>query len=92
MTITKRRRLIIVREEIGDCRRCPLHAGRKNIVFGSGDVETPLMFIGEAPGEEEDMWVAPAPAEGAAARRVGPAGRARRPGAPLCLSGQAKSA
>jgi DNA polymerase len=44
-----------VREEIGDCTRCRLHAGRKNIVFGAGNPAARLVFIGEGPGEEEDL-------------------------------------
>jgi uracil-DNA glycosylase family 4 len=43
-----------VREWIGDCRRCKLHPGRKNIVFGQGNPRARLMFVGEAPGAEED--------------------------------------
>ncbi len=43
-----------LREEIGDCRRCGLSNGRQNIVFGEGNPDSPLMFIGEAPGREED--------------------------------------
>ncbi len=43
-----------LREEIGDCKRCKLSIQRTNIVFGEGNPDTPLMFIGEAPGEEED--------------------------------------
>lgn len=41
--------------EIGDCRRCKLSSGRKNIVFGEGNADAPVMFIGEAPGREEDL-------------------------------------
>ena len=37
-----------------DCRACPLGATRTNNVFGTGDVNAPLMFVGEAPGEPED--------------------------------------
>ena len=45
-----------IREDIGDCTRCPLHKqGRKQIVFGVGNPEADLMFIGEAPGADEDM-------------------------------------
>jgi DNA polymerase len=44
-----------VREEIGDCTRCRLHAGRKNIVFGAGNPAARLVFVGEGPGEEEDL-------------------------------------
>ncbi|HVO10312.1 MAG TPA: uracil-DNA glycosylase [Vicinamibacteria bacterium] len=43
-----------VRETIGDCRRCKLAAGRKTIVFGQGNPKAELMFVGEAPGSEED--------------------------------------
>ncbi len=43
-----------VRREVGDCRRCPLHENRKHIVFGEGDPEARLMFIGEGPGADED--------------------------------------
>jgi uracil-DNA glycosylase len=43
-----------VREEIGDCTRCKLHKGRTNLVFGVGNPEARLMFVGEAPGEDED--------------------------------------
>jgi len=44
-----------LREEIGDCHRCKLSRGRKNIVFGTGSADSGLMFIGEAPGKEEDI-------------------------------------
>jgi DNA polymerase len=45
-----------VRTEIGDCVRCKLHAqGRKQIVFGVGNPEADLMFVGEAPGADEDI-------------------------------------
>jgi len=43
-----------LRQEIGDCRRCKLHDGRTNIVFGVGDARARLMFIGEGPGADED--------------------------------------
>jgi len=49
-----RRTLAQLREELGDCTRCKLHATRTNIVFGVGAEDTPLMFVGEAPGEQED--------------------------------------
>lgn len=48
------RRLIEVREELGDCRRCKLCETRRNIVFGSGNPNADLMFIGEGPGADED--------------------------------------
>jgi DNA polymerase len=43
-----------VREELGDCTRCPLHRTRRNLVFGEGSAGAKLVFVGEAPGEEED--------------------------------------
>lgn len=48
--------LRIIREDLGDCTRCRLHKqGRKQIVFGVGDPKANLMFIGEAPGADEDQ-------------------------------------
>lgn len=44
-----------IREELKNCRRCKLYAGRKNIVFGSGNPHAALMFVGEAPGADEDL-------------------------------------
>ena len=45
-----------IREEIGDCTRCKLHTqGRKQIVFGVGNPDADLMFVGEAPGADEDV-------------------------------------
>lgn len=47
--------LITIREDIGDCTRCPLaYAGRRTIVFGDGDPNARLMFVGEGPGADED--------------------------------------
>ena len=40
--------------DIGDCKRCRLHAGRNKIVFGAGNPETKLVFVGEGPGADED--------------------------------------
>jgi uracil-DNA glycosylase family 4 len=45
-----------VRAEIGDCTRCKLHGlGRRQIVFGVGNPSADLMFVGEAPGADEDL-------------------------------------
>jgi uracil-DNA glycosylase family 4 len=44
-----------IREDIGDCRRCRLHQGRHSIVFGSGNEQAKLVFVGEGPGADEDM-------------------------------------
>jgi uracil-DNA glycosylase len=47
--------LRMIREDLGDCTRCRLHQqGRKQIVFGVGNPSAELMFIGEAPGADED--------------------------------------
>jgi DNA polymerase len=43
-----------LRGEIGDCTRCTLAAGRHNLVFGDGDPNARLMFVGEGPGADED--------------------------------------
>ena len=49
------RRWLAIQEEIGDCTRCPLaYAGRRKIVFGDGDANARLMFVGEGPGADED--------------------------------------
>jgi DNA polymerase len=47
-------RLAAIRAELGDCRRCKLCAGRTQIVFGVGDPEASLLFVGEGPGADED--------------------------------------
>src|SRR5436305_135374 len=49
-----RRTLAQIRAEVGDCERCKLCSTRKSIVFGVGAEDAPLMFVGEAPGEQED--------------------------------------
>jgi uracil-DNA glycosylase family 4 len=47
--------LLAIRADIGDCTRCPLaYAGRRNIVFGDGNANARLMFVGEGPGADED--------------------------------------
>jgi DNA polymerase len=48
-------RLARLRQELGDCQRCRLSAGRRHLVFGAGSPEAEVMFIGEAPGQEEDQ-------------------------------------
>jgi uracil-DNA glycosylase len=44
-----------LRTEIGDCSRCGLHQGRTRLVFGEGNPLTPLVFVGEGPGRDEDL-------------------------------------
>ncbi len=52
---TERRELLKgVWEEARDCVRCPLHQSRTTVVFGAGSADADLMFIGEAPGANED--------------------------------------
>jgi DNA polymerase len=46
--------LKIIREDLGDCTRCKLHATRNKIVFGVGDPNADLLFVGEGPGADED--------------------------------------
>jgi DNA polymerase len=48
-----------LREEIGECKRCRLSNKRTNIVFGEGNPDARLMFVGEAPGGEEDLQARP---------------------------------
>ena len=43
-----------VKESIKDCKKCKLCTGRKNIVFGVGNKNADIMFIGEGPGADED--------------------------------------
>ncbi len=54
-----------IRSHMGQCNKCPLHRGRTNIVFGQGPDNAKVMFIGEAPGAQEDKQGLPF---------VGPAG------------------
>jgi uracil-DNA glycosylase family 4 len=52
--------LAAIREDIGDCTRCPLaYAGRRSIVFGDGSPTARLMFVGEGPGADEDATGVP---------------------------------
>jgi uracil-DNA glycosylase len=47
--------LRVLRADIGDCQLCRLAKGRTNLVFGSGSPNAEVMFIGEAPGADEDV-------------------------------------
>lgn len=51
--------LLAIREEIGDCTRCALSKGRNKIVFGDGDPNARLLFVGEGPGADEDAQGVP---------------------------------
>lgn len=46
--------LLRILEDIGECTRCRLHEGRTKLVFGSGDAQAKLVFVGEGPGADED--------------------------------------
>jgi uracil-DNA glycosylase len=59
-TASERRELLkAVYEEARECERCPLHQTRTQVVFGSGNADAELMFIGEAPGAHEDRMGLP---------------------------------
>jgi len=51
---TGRQGLAVLREEIGDCQRCKLAPSRTNLVYGVGNPDADLVFVGEAPGADED--------------------------------------
>jgi uracil-DNA glycosylase family 4 len=50
----RRERLVDLYKEVSACTKCPLHATRAKTVFGAGNADAELMFVGEAPGAEED--------------------------------------
>jgi uracil-DNA glycosylase family 4 len=50
----RREQLVALYKEVQGCERCPLHETRTNPVFGAGNADAGLMFVGEAPGAEED--------------------------------------
>ena len=50
----RRERLVELFREVQDCTKCPLHETRTKAVFGAGNADAELMFVGEAPGAEED--------------------------------------
>jgi uracil-DNA glycosylase family 4 len=51
----RREELVALYREASGCERCPLAEGRTNVVFGAGDADAELMFVGEAPGHHEDL-------------------------------------
>ncbi|MBF0564336.1 MAG: uracil-DNA glycosylase [Nitrospirae bacterium] len=58
-TVEKEKLLVGICEDIGECTRCRLHEQRQHIVFGEGSADTRLMFVGEAPGGDEDVQARP---------------------------------
>jgi len=55
MSSTPESELKNIRDTLGDCQRCRLAKGRTHIVFGVGNPQADLMFVGEAPGRDEDL-------------------------------------
>lgn len=53
------RTLEVIRDEVKSCTKCSLHATRTNTVFSRGNPEAALCFVGEAPGEDEDLQSTP---------------------------------
>jgi len=51
----RREALVELYQEARGCNRCPLHEGRTRVVFGAGNADADLMFVGEAPGQQEDL-------------------------------------
>jgi DNA polymerase len=50
----RRERLVELYKEVSACTKCPLHETRAKTVFGAGNADAELMFVGEAPGADED--------------------------------------
>jgi uracil-DNA glycosylase family 4 len=50
----RREAIVGLLQEVRDCERCPLHETRTKAVFGAGNADAEVMFVGEAPGAEED--------------------------------------
>ena len=44
-----------LRHDCLQCTKCPLHETRTNVVFGSGNIGSEILFIGEGPGQQEDL-------------------------------------
>jgi DNA polymerase len=51
----RREELVELYKEASGCLRCPLHKTRTKVVFGAGNADADLMFVGEAPGQQEDL-------------------------------------
>ncbi len=69
--------------DMGDCRRCRLHEGRNAIVFGQGNPQARLVFVGEGPGAEEDAQGLPFVGRAGQLLTQMIEGTARREGIPL---------
>ena len=55
MPLSKEEGLKKIREDLGECTRCRLSKGRTQIVFGTGNPQARLVFVGEGPGRDEDL-------------------------------------
>lgn len=53
------RTLDLLQDEVKSCTKCGLHATRTNTVFSRGNPAAPICFVGEAPGEDEDLQARP---------------------------------
>ena len=72
-----------IREDMGDCKRCRLGEGRKKLVFGSGNEQARLVFVGEGPGADEDEQGLPFVGRAGQLLTQMIEGTARREGIPL---------
>jgi uracil-DNA glycosylase family 4 len=52
--VARREQLVALYKEVAGCTKCPLYETRTKAVFGAGNADADLMFVGEAPGAEED--------------------------------------
>lgn len=59
MIIHRKQNLIALEEKLQSCQNCPLGPTRNNLVFGRGSEEADIVFIGEGPGEQEDLQGSP---------------------------------
>jgi len=75
-----------IREDMGDCKRCRLGEGRKKLVFGSGNEQARLVFVGEGPGADEDEQGLPFVGRAGQLLTQMIEGTARREGIPLSRS------
>ncbi len=55
MPLSKTQLLEKVKKSVFSCKKCPLYETKRNYVFGEGNIDAEIMFVGEAPGEDEDI-------------------------------------
>ncbi len=78
--------LLKILEDIGDCKRCRLHEGRNRLVFGTGNEQAKLVFVGEGPGADEDAQGIPFVGRAGQLLTQMIEGTARKEGIPLTRS------